>query len=228
MSRLTTLTCHFSDYKEKPAVTQDWHISDVCLDTFWRHISTHITGACTHTPSVEEMSEGASTHATVPNEQCWGAFEQGTSAMTRVWTSILQLPVHIVLFWSEWDLNQWPSSPQAKSLWTDHQPFTKNIISLNRAWHCVESRDHASWGPMCTQRPLMEAGDGQWLWPSSWWRFSPTVPSRASASSSRTWWRSTGRPTVGSPGSFPSACLSWPSMVSTADEVELMAPDKTQ
>lgn len=150
MSRLTTLTWHFSDWKEKPLVTQDGLVMFVVrLDTF--------------------------------------------------------------------DIS-----------YDGYQPFTKNIISLNRAWHCAESRGHASWGQMCTQRPLMEAGDGRWLWPFSWWRFSPTAPSRASASSSRTWWRSTGRPTVGSPGSFPSACLSWPSMVSTTDEVELMTPDKTK
>ena len=32
--------------------------------------SSHITRTQKHTRSVEEMSEGAATHATAPNEQC--------------------------------------------------------------------------------------------------------------------------------------------------------------
>lgn len=86
--------------------------------------------------------------------------------------------------------------------------FTESIVSFHRAWHCVGQRGHVSWDPMCTQRPLMEAGDGWWPRRSSWWRFSPTAPSRASAFSFRTSWRNLGRPTVGSCGSFPSACSS--------------------
>lgn len=86
-----------------------------------------------------------------------------------------------------------------------------------QSWHCVEPRGHVSWGPMCTQRPLTAAGAGRWPWPSFWWRFLLMAPSRASASSSRTWWQSLVRRTVESPGLFPSVSSSWPSTVSTAD-----------
>lgn len=95
-------------------------------------------------------------------------------------------------------------------------------VCLSRPWRSVHSGAHVSWGLTCTPRPPMEAGGGWWPWPSSWWRPSPTAPSRALASSSRTWWRSMERPTAGCPGSSPSACLSWLLMVSVAQEQSLI------
>ena len=41
---------------------------------------------------------------------------KGTSAMPRMWTTILQLLVHSILFWSKRVLKQRPSSPQAKAI----------------------------------------------------------------------------------------------------------------
>lgn len=70
--------------------------------------------------------------------------------------------------------------------WGGLMVFTKLIAAIYRAWHCVGQRGHVSWDLMCTQKLLMEAGDGWWPCLSSWWRYSPMAPSRASASSFRT------------------------------------------
>ena len=66
-----------------------------------------------------------------------GALFKGTLVMPRIWTSILQLLLHIVLFfyfWSEWYLTWRPSSPQARSLQTELLPPNILIKSIWGLW----------------------------------------------------------------------------------------------
>lgn len=81
--------------------------------------STHIT----YTHCIEEMNEGAATHATSHS------LLKGTSAMPRTWTSILQLLATSYFFGFEWDLNRQTSSPRAKSPGTELLPPHNCVIA---------------------------------------------------------------------------------------------------
>ena len=74
---------------------------------------SHYTQANTHTQCKgDEWSCGYSAQWAVLGV---GDLLKGTSAVPRMWASILQLPVHIVLIWSEW-------TSRAKSLRTELLP----------------------------------------------------------------------------------------------------------
>ena len=74
---------------------------------------SHYTQANTHTQCKgDEWSCGYSAQWAVLGV---GNLLKGTSAVPRMWASILQLPVHIVLIWSEW-------TSRAKSLRTELLP----------------------------------------------------------------------------------------------------------
>ena len=63
------------------------------------------------------------------------ALLKGTSAMPRMWTSTLQLPVPAFSFWSGWDLSWRPSSPQASLL-------IREVAGLSHSW--FTDRDHSA------------------------------------------------------------------------------------
>ena len=106
----------------------------ICHEKFFFPLTLHTSARTqTHSCSVEKMSEGAATHARAPQ---WavlgvGALLKGTSAMPRMWTSILQLPVHIILFSFFFGLGgTWTGSLQApKPGANPESDFTSCILS---------------------------------------------------------------------------------------------------
>ena len=79
-----------------------------------------------------------------------GALLKGTSAMPRMWNSILQLLAHIVLFF--FGLNRRPLSPKAKSLRTELLPPTLSV-SVSTVRSTLNTAGPPAWTPRRTPLP---------------------------------------------------------------------------